>query len=182
MAEINQETGTVLSKFVVYGAPGSGKSTVIEFLKASYKQPATQTPALYDHFVVEGQLRTHPFRIEIFAVPGDLLLDDIQRRAILRQVDSILFIADSLPEKRQENREWYERLRADLDFMGPDGAGVKTIFMFHKRDLKDVMPVEVMLSDLNKKMDPWFESSVQTGKGFREAFISAMKVFTARLS
>jgi hypothetical protein len=69
---------------------------------------------------------------------------------VLTGADGVVFVADSSPEKRQENIDSLKNLEENLAEHGVDIRTVPLVLQYNKRDLPVVMPVEEMSRDLNR--------------------------------
>jgi signal recognition particle receptor subunit beta len=94
---------------------------------------------------------------------------------VLKGVDGIVFVADSLEARRTSNAESFQNLENNLKEQGKSVNGVPLVMQYNKRDLDGskvvVMPVEAMEGDLNAyKRYPSFAASALRGDGVRETF------------
>jgi hypothetical protein len=75
---------------------------------------------------------------------------------VLRGVDGIVFVADSLSQQREKNIVSMQNLEKNLLEYGIAISKIPLVIQYNKRDLEDkgveLIPVEVMESDLNSKL------------------------------
>jgi signal recognition particle receptor subunit beta len=102
-------------------------------------------------------------------VPGQVKYSST-RKLVLRGVDGIVFVADSLEVRREKNMISLRDLQANLKEYGKSIFKVPLIFQYNKRDLADegipLMSVEQMERDLNRQLKvPSFPGSAVKGTG-----------------
>jgi hypothetical protein len=90
------------------------------------------------------------------------------RRLVLRGVDGIVFVADSLAVRRKENVLSLKSLADNLVSYKKSILEIPLVFQYNKRDLLDegipLLPVEWLEKDLNSKLKaPYFEVSALKG-------------------
>jgi hypothetical protein len=77
----------------------------------------------------------------------------------------VIFVADSDPEKMDENIESYANLIENLAEYGKDVRELPHVIQYNKRDLPNALPVTEMDKRLNKFGVPTFEAVAYTGEG-----------------
>jgi hypothetical protein len=97
-------------------------------------------------------------------VPGQVYYNST-RKIVLQGVDGVIFIADSDPEKMDENIQSYENLIENLREYGKDIREVPHVIQFNKRDLPGALTVEQMDKAINRFGVPTFEAVARTGVG-----------------
>jgi mutual gliding-motility protein MglA len=75
----------------------------------------------------------------------------------------------------EANIESIRNLEQNLQEHGFDLASIPYALQFNKRDLPNVMPVEVMYRTLNYKREPTFEGVATTGVGVFDTLKSVAK-------
>jgi signal recognition particle receptor subunit beta len=179
MSFINYSDKEINFKIVYYGAALSGKTTSLEFIhkRSEGKDPKKLTidtgneRTLFFDFVPLFLSNVNGFktRFHLYTVPGQVLYDD-SRRLILKGVDGILFVVDSLIEKMDANLKSLENLKANLTEEGIALDKIPIVIQYNKRDLANTANLEA----LKKLVNPWgftdFESVATKGEGVFEAF------------
>jgi hypothetical protein len=84
---------------------------------------------------------------------------------VLQGVDGVIFVADSDPDKMDENIESYANLIENLTEYGKDVRELPHVIQFNKRDLPNALPVAEIDKKLNKFGVPTFEAVAYTGEG-----------------
>jgi len=172
---INHSSREATCKIVYYGPALGGKTTNLEHIHARVSPKArgklislaaeTDRTLLFDLLRVDvgtiGEFRT---RFHLFTVPGDSYYD-LTRKLVLREVDGIVFVADSQVERLEANIESMHDLHVSLAEQGTELARIPFVIQYNKRDLPDVVPVEEMHSDLNPYGAPAFQAVGSNGVG-----------------
>jgi signal recognition particle receptor subunit beta len=107
--------------------------------------------------------------VQLYTVPGQVKYSST-RKLVLRGVDGIVFVADSLEVRREKNMISLKDLQANLKEYGKSIFKVPLIIQYNKRDLADegipLMSVEQMERDLNRQLKvPSFPGSAVKGTG-----------------
>jgi signal recognition particle receptor subunit beta len=95
------------------------------------------------------------------------------RKLVLKGVDGIVFVADSLKVQKEKNIESLENLRQNIAEDNIDIKEIPLVLQYNKRDLGGsnipILSVEEMQEDLNKELQvPWFSGSALKGDGVFE--------------
>lgn len=176
LAFINKLKKEIQVKIVYYGPGRGGKTTNLEYIHAKYKeQIKTEMISIkthgdrtlfFDFFPFDlGKIMGFDVKIQLYTVPGQPKYDST-RRLVLQGVDGIVFVADSMQVRRQNNFESLKNLQKNLLTYSKDIFKIPLVLQYNKRDLKDVplMPVEQMERELNRQLKvPSFEASAVTG-------------------
>jgi signal recognition particle receptor subunit beta len=120
-----------------------------------------------------GRIMNLSIRIQVYTVPGQVMYNTT-RKLVLRGVDGVAFVADSLRVQRQRNIESLENLFENLKGEGLDIKEVPLVLQYNKRDLIDsnipLLTVQELEEDLNKDLRvPSFEASAVKGFGVYES-------------
>jgi signal recognition particle receptor subunit beta len=120
-----------------------------------------------------GNIKDMGIKISVYTVPGQVMYNDT-RKLVLRGVDGIVFVADSLDIRREQNIESLSNLERNLEELGSDLSSIPLVMQYNKRDLNGTSPImslAEMEADLNPE-DQWpsFEASALLGKGVKETF------------
>jgi hypothetical protein len=95
------------------------------------------------------------------------------RKLVLKGVDGIVFVADSLKVQKEKNIESLENLRQNLAEDNIDIKEIPLVLQYNKRDLGGsnipILSVEEMAEDLNTELQvPTFSGSALKGDGVFE--------------
>lgn len=179
MSFINYPKKEINFKIVYYGAALSGKTTSLEFI---HKRSEGRDPGklridtgnertLFFDFVplFLSEVNGYKTRFHLYTVPGQVLYDD-SRRLIVKGVDGIIFVVDSLIEKMDMNLKSLENLRANLSEEGIAFDKIPLVFQYNKRDLPQTANLEALRNLINPTSKPDFESVATKGEGVFETF------------
>jgi mutual gliding-motility protein MglA len=111
-------------------------------------------------------------RVQLYTVPGQVMYN-ATRKLVLRGVDGIVFVADSLRVQKSKNIESLENLFQNLSDEGLSIGQMPLVLQYNKRDLMEsnipLLPVEELENDLNEELKlPFFEASAASGTGVYE--------------
>ncbi|MEW6138951.1 MAG: GTPase domain-containing protein [Thermodesulfobacteriota bacterium] len=185
MAIISFRSDEIHCKIVYYGPGRGGKTTnLITIHKALGHQvrgellsidTAGDRTLFFDFLPMDlGSIGKFKIKISLYTVPGQVRYNDT-RKLVLKGVDGIVFVADSLEARRNNNLESFQNLAENLQEQGKTVEDIPLVLQYNKRDLAGskvaLLPVEEMDRDLNpEKKFPYFPGSALKGDGVRETF------------
>jgi mutual gliding-motility protein MglA len=175
---INFAAREINCKIVYYGAGLGGKTTNLQVIyqktadqqKGKMISLATETERtlFFDFLPLDlGSVRGFKTRIHLYTVPGQVFYD-ASRKLILRGVDGIVFVADSQEQRMDANVEALENLMSNLKEHGYDFNKIPYVLQLNKRDLPNILPVEMLSTELRKKNEPIVEAVAFQGVGVFE--------------
>ncbi|MEK7487064.1 MAG: GTPase domain-containing protein, partial [Planctomycetota bacterium] len=175
MVQVNFARKEVNCKIVYYGPGLSGKTTNIEVIydKAPKENRGELTSIategdrtlFFDFMPLElGNVAGMNTKFQLYTVPGQVYYNST-RKLVLQGADGIVFVADSQVNKLEENLESLQNLEENLREYGMDIATMPIVLQYNKRDLPNVMSLELMNEKLNKWSHPYFEAIAFQGIG-----------------
>ena len=180
MAVFNPKNRVIECKIVYYGPGRSGKTTNLEYIfKAGKKYTDSELVSIntkgdrtlfFDFLPLGlGKIKGCDVKVQLYTVPGQAKYSST-RKLVLKNVDGVVFIADSLEIRRKENLLSLKDLQQNLAEKNMNIFNIPLIIQYNKRDLGaqgiPVMPLEVMERELNGKLKvPSFEASAVKGTG-----------------
>jgi len=175
MVSINYSAREVCCKIVYYGPGLSGKTTNLQYVHAKVpgdtrgKLISLATEAdrtLYFDFlpINIGSINGFAAKFQLYTVPGQVYYN-ATRKLVLRGVDGVVFVADSQPDKMDENVESLLNLEENLREYGYNVEDLPIVIQYNKRDLPGVSSVAELNSRLNTRNWPWYEASATIGNG-----------------
>jgi len=180
MAVFNPKDRVIECKIVYYGPGRSGKTTNLEYVfKAGKKYANSELVSIntkgdrtlfFDFLPLGlGKIRGCDVKVQLYTVPGQAKYNST-RKLVLKNVDGVVFVADSLEIRRKENLVSLKDLQQNLAERNMNIFNTPLVMQYNKRDLGTqgipVMPLEVMERELNGKLKvPSFEASALKGKG-----------------
>jgi len=179
LAFVNIKTKEVQAKVVFYGPGRGGKTTNLEYIFNKYKERlkmelvAINTKGdrtlFFDFLPLNiGQIKGFNIKFQLYTVPGQVKYD-ATRRLVLRGVDGIVFVADSLKVRRANNIASLKNLHENLSFYSKDIFKMPLVLQYNKRDLVGeglpLLSVDALEADLNSRLKaPAIEASAISGK------------------
>lgn len=178
MSFVNYHTKEINCKIVYYGPGLGGKTTNIQYIyqKTSSNNKGqmitlnteNERTLFFDFLPLDlGEIRGFKTRFHLYTVPGQVFYE-ASRKLILRGVDGLVFVADSQVERMEANLESYHGLEKNLAEQGYDISKVPMVMQWNKRDLPNIVPVEDLQFQLNKRKFPAFEAVATNGQGVFE--------------
>ncbi|MEJ2723264.1 MAG: GTPase domain-containing protein [Deltaproteobacteria bacterium] len=180
MAVFNAKDRIIECKLVFYGPGRGGKTTNLEYIfKAFNKHTSTEMVSIntqgdrtlfFDFLPMGlGKIRGCDVKIQLYTVPGQPKYRST-RKMVLKGVDGVVFVADSLEIQRKQNVESLKDLAENLAEENKNVFKMPLVMQFNKRDLGDegipIMPEDLMNRELNNKLKaPYYLASALKGKG-----------------
>ena len=191
MAIFNIQKREIECKIVYYGPGRCGKTTNLEYIFKAFKKQVTgemvsvdtegDSTLFFDFLPIGlGKIKGCDVRVQIFTVPGQQKYSST-RKLVLKGVDGIVFVADSLEVRREKNMLSLKDLQQNLKDYGLNITRVPLIMQYNKRDLADegmpIMSVEKMERDLNRQLKvPSFQASAIKGTGVGNTLQECLKL------
>ena len=175
MTFINYASREINCKIVYYGPGLCGKTTNLQHIydstapkaKGKLISLATETDRtlFFDFMPLElGTVRGFKTRFHLYTVPGQVYYD-ASRKLILKGIDGVVFVADSQEERMDANIESLYNLEENLQSQGFDLMKIPYVLQLNKRDLPNVVPVEELTAELQRKGEPVFDAIATEGDG-----------------
>lgn len=184
MAIVNLKDKTIQIKIVYYGPGRSGKTTNLEFIHNKLQQNKNQQISklvsidtkgdrtlFFDFFPVSlGKINGFDLKLKLYTTPGQVKYE-ATRRLVLKGVDGLVFVADSLSSRQDANLESFENLKSNLLYHKQSLSDVKLIFQWNKRDIDENMIPLSTIEDMQKLLNS--ELNVQS---FPASAVSGMNI------
>ncbi len=175
MTFINYASREINCKIVYYGPGLCGKTTNLQYIydstapqaKGKLISLATETDRtlFFDFMPLElGTVRGFKTRFHLYTVPGQVYYD-ASRKLILKGVDGVVFVADSQEERMDANLESLYNLEENLKSQGYDLLQIPYVLQLNKRDLPNVISVDELTDELQRKSEPVYEAVASKGDG-----------------
>lgn len=176
MAFINYKKKEVQAKIVYYGPGRGGKTTNLEYIHrqcrgrvdadmVSIRTHGDRT-LFFDFLPFDiGTVKGFNVRIQLYTVPGQVMYN-ATRRLVLKGTDGVVFVADSLSSRREQNFLSLKNLQENLAIYKKNILQIPLVFQYNKRDIRNdpLLPLETMETELNSRLKaPSFEASAKSG-------------------
>lgn len=193
MAFINKSAKEIQVKIVYYGPGRCGKTTNLLYVnqkmnaKFMGKMISIDTRGdktlFFDFLPLSlGAIRGFNIRVQLYTVPGQVLYNE-SRKMVLKGVDGVVFVADSMEVQQEANKESLQNLRDNLSDDNLDLDELPLVLQFNKRDLEgSVIPVlssETLDTDLNSMLKtpaPTVPASALQGGGVFDTLREISKI------
>jgi len=194
MAIINLKNREVECKIVYYGPGRGGKTSNLQYIFQQNRKLMTDEMVsiktkgdltLFFDFVPMGvgKIKGCDVRVQLYTVPGQVKYSST-RKLVLKGVDGVVFVADSLRVRHEKNILSLKDLAINLQSFGLNIMKIPLVLQYNKRDLANegvpLMPVEEMEKAYNHQLKvPSFAASAITGENVN-ATLKACLVLTLR--
>lgn len=178
MSVVNLKRKEVQIKIVYYGPGRGGKTTNLEYINNKLRDRipsemvAIKTRGdrtlFFDFFPFDvGKIRGFDVRVQLYTVPGQVKYN-ATRELVLRGVDGIVFVADSMKARRESNILSLKNLQENLVGHKISIFEIPLVLQYNKRDLAEqgvpLLSLETLERDLNARLKvPSFEASALWG-------------------
>ncbi len=179
MAFINVKKKIIQAKIVYYGPGRSGKTTNIEYIFKKFKN-RTQSSIVsvathgdrtlyFDYMPLNiGKVNGYDLTVQLYTVPGQVKYE-ATRKLVLKGVDGVVFVADSMEVRRENNKVSLKSLHENLKSYNKSIFDIPLVIQLNKRDLASqgipLLSREVMDKQLNSRLKaPTYEASAMSGE------------------
>lgn len=191
MATFNFRKREIECKIVYYGPGRCGKTTNLEYIFKTYKKQIAgemvsidtegDRTLFFDFLPMGlGKIKGCDVKVQLYTVPGQVQYSST-RKLVLKEVDGLVFVADSLEVRREKNMLSLKDLHENLKSYGTSIFKVPLVMQYNKRDLEEegipLMPIEKMDHDLNRQLKaPYFSASAIKGQGVPQTITECLKL------
>lgn len=191
MAFVNYNNKEITAKIVYYGPALSGKTTCLRYIFTSGEienkgklitlDTDGDRTLFFDFLPMEiGKLGNYSIKIQLYTVPGQVAYDTT-RKLVLQGADGVVFVADSQVVMRDQNAESFVNLKKNLKLNNLNFEKMPLIFQFNKRDLKEILPISALNSDLNPDNKAFFPTVATSGENVLEGLHAIIKLVILHL-
>lgn len=197
MPFINFSKDEIQCKIVYYGAGFCGKTTNLQYIFSQTREDIKgkmvsidtkgDRTLFFDFLSLSlGKIRGFDIRVQLYTVPGQVHYD-ATRKLVLKGVDGVVFVADSLKVQRKKNIESLINLAKNLAEKGVSIRSVPLVIQYNKRDLdgtdSEILAVDILEKDLNSMLKvPSFSASALKGNGVFETLREISKLVVKDVS
>lgn len=178
MSIIRLEDRQIHSKIVYYGPGLSGKTKNLEWIynhinpqwRGKMLSVATESErTLFFDFLPVSLSLAFNFRsiFQFYTVPGQSFYN-ATRRAVLENVDGIVFVADSQEDRLDANIDSFYNMEENLASYGLSLRSLPVVMQYNKRDMPTALPIDALQLELNQMGFPEVEAVAVEGKGVLE--------------
>ncbi|MGB9499450.1 MAG: GTP-binding protein [Dissulfuribacterales bacterium] len=178
MVLINPKKKEVQVKIVYYGPGRGGKTTNLEYINKKFKKRIQNEMVtvktygdrtlFFDFLPFDiGEIKGHSIKVQLYTVPGQVKYN-ATRRLVLRGVDGLVFVADSMDLRREMNIRSLQNLKENLETFNKNIFNIPLVLQYNKRDLEEegipILSVDTLQRDINSRLRaPSFPASAVKG-------------------
>ncbi len=197
MALFNAKNKVIECKLVYYGPGRCGKTTNLEYVFKAFKKQTTgemvsvdttgDRTLFFDFLPMGlGKIRGCDIKVQLYTVPGQVKYSST-RKMVLKGVDAVVFVADSLEVRRKANMLSLKDLQQNLTEQSMSIFKTPLVLQYNKRDLADngmpIVPIDVLERDLNSKLKvPSFPASALRGTGVGDSLKECLRLTLQKLN
>ncbi|HEY0790018.1 MAG TPA: Rab family GTPase [Chthoniobacterales bacterium] len=194
MPIINYARREVQFKIVYYGPALGGKTTNLAYIHSRIPEPhrgdlvslatAADRTLFFDFMpVTAAVLQGFRTKFQLYTVPGQVIYN-ATRQLVLRNVDGVVFVADSQWEKVEENVDSLRNLAENLEKQNLVLDDLPHVLQLNKRDLPDAAPFSYLEYILNhrKRRVPSFAAVASTGRNVFAALDAVTQLLLHRFN
>jgi signal recognition particle receptor subunit beta len=191
MANFNPRDRVIECKIVYYGPGRGGKTTNLQHIHKAFKKRTTgemvsintkgDRTLFFDFLPMGlGKIRGCEIKVQLYTVPGQVKYSST-RKMVLKGVDGVVFVADSLEIRRKENMLSLKDLQQNLAEQNKSIFKIPLVLQYNKRDLAKesipLLPVKLMERELNGKLKASsFPASALKGTGVGATLQACLKL------
>lgn len=189
MALINPKKNEVQIKLIYYGPGRGGKTSNLKYIYEKFKERMTtelmtvktygDRTLFFDFLPIDiGKIMGYTVKIQLYTVPGQVKYK-ATRRLVLRGVDGVVFVADSMAMREKLNILSLKDLQENLTYFDKNIFKIPLVLQYNKRDLEKegipLLPIERLENTLNRQLKvPSFAASAATGVNVIETMKKAI--------
>ena len=192
MPNIDYKKQTLTCKLVFYGTGMGGKTTNLKYIhqktapkkrgKLLSLETETERTLFFDFFpMAVGKIKGLDTRFSLYTVPGQSFYN-LTRKAILKDADGVVFVADSQEDRMDANIDSYLNLKENLESYHIDLAKFPHVIQYNKRDLEHITETIEMRREINLFEVPDFEAVATVGTGVFDTLKTAVKLVIDRVT
>lgn len=181
----------VISFKIVYYGPGlSGKTTNLAYIHSSLSNDLRgemltlntdeDRTLFFDFFPLDlGKIGGYSVRFNMYTVPGQIYYE-ASRKLILDGSDGVVFVADSQPDRLEDNIVSFHLMEDNLRSYDRDPRAFPIVLQYNKRDCPHPTQVGVLEKHLNIFGIPVYEAVAIRGQGVMETIRTATRMVVKR--
>lgn len=196
MAIVNLKKHQIECKIVYYGPARCGKTTNLEYIHRTFSQHVRgqmisidtegDRTLFFDFLPLElGKVKGCDVRVQLYTVPGQVRYAST-RKLVLRGADGVVFVADSLDVRREQNMIALKDLQQNLRDYNVSIFRLPLVMQFNKRDLVEadipLMSLEQMSHELNRQLKaPALPAAALNGTGVGKTLQECLRLVLRKL-
>jgi mutual gliding-motility protein MglA len=188
MPIINYARKEIQFKVVYYGPALGGKTSNLIYIHSRLSPAnrgdlvslatAADRTLFFDYLPVSAVvLNGFKTKFQLYTVPGQVIYNST-RQLVLRNVDAVVFVANSQWDKIGDNVESFRNLEENLQKQNVPLDTIPCVLQYNKRDLEEVAPTSYLEYVLNNRKQRLrsFESIASSGQNIFATLDSATQL------
>lgn len=179
-------------KIVYYGTGLGGKTTNLRKIhektdpkmrgKLLSLETETERTLFFDFVPISvGKIKGLETRFSFYTVPGQSFYN-LTRKAILKDVDGVVFVSDSQEIRMEANIDSYMNLEENLLEYKKKITELPHVIQYNKRDLDEIVSVATMREEINVHKVPDFEAVAVEGTGVFETLRTIVRMVAEKVT
>ncbi|MFK7805342.1 MAG: ATP/GTP-binding protein [Anaerolineae bacterium] len=178
-------------KLIYYGPPLSGKTTNLEQIHKQIPAPKRSElvsvktredrTLFFDFMQMElNAIKGLKPKFKLYTVPGQSYYA-ATRKLVLKDVDGLVFVADSSPQRMSVNRYSFAEMGDQLKELNRSNKDIPLILQCNKQDLSDAVPASMISRMLGIPESMTVSAVASTGTGTAETLKKVIGQVISRL-
>ena len=193
MAIVDFAHREIITSLVYFGPPNSGTTSNVrylyEHLEVEEKSPIHHFAArqeaheskFFDYMpVAGGDIKGFTMRIRVYSLPGDIR-NPTHRDEVLRDVDALVFVADSRSGREADNTRHLLELESNLQEQNIEMSSLPMVFQLNHTDSVNTADPKRLASELNPFGFPVVPATASDGTGVIETHHALLEPLIARI-
>jgi mutual gliding-motility protein MglA len=175
MPHLDPTEKQIVFKIVYFGPGMSGKTTNLLYIHKAlndrYKgemlvlDTEKERTLFFDFFPVSlGTVQGYSLKFHLYTIPGQIYYE-ASRKIILEGADGVVFVADSSPDKMDDNIQMFNLMIENLKSYGIDPSRFPIVLQYNKRDCYPRLKIGDIERELNLDGIKVTESIATQGTG-----------------
>jgi signal recognition particle receptor subunit beta len=190
MPHIDYENKEIAFKVVYFGPGMSGKTTNLVYIHQALSKrqkgklltldTAQERTLFFDFFPLDmGEIAGYKIKFNIYTVPGQVFYE-ASRRLILEGADGVVFVADSQPDRLDDNIVSYRMMEENLRYYSLDPRTFPLVLQYNKRDCDDPLSLGTLEQKLRLPEMPVLEAVAPKGDGVMKTIRAVCRLAVQR--
>ncbi len=192
MAFTNYDTKEINCKIVYCGPESAGKTANLRSIFSctsaevvsglmEFEESPESTP-FFDFLPISlGQINDYHLKLHLYTVTKNPAYETVNS-VILKGLDGYVFVADSRIESMIDNLRSLQNWHNLLEREGISHANLPCVVQYNKRDLKEIVPIEILRQELNGRGAVDHHAVATDSKGTMETLQSMARLVLEQLT
>jgi uncharacterized protein len=186
MPLINHAKKEINAKIIYFGPASGGKATTLKFVYSKLKESTRgilksmtlqNDRMLFFDFMPSshGNLNGYNIRFHVYTLTGSVM-NSSSWKMVLKGVDGLVFVADSIPDRMPANVASFKELNASLARYGKILGEIPCVIQCNKQDLPQALTPETIERELAPLDSQVYAASAVKGEGVLESIFALIRL------